>query len=109
MDSTINTQNSIDDEVDIIDLEEFGKEGKPVPKAKKYIIRIDKIQYTVIVSSMTGQEILTLAGKIPVERFMLTEKMHNGNVKKIELGESVDFRAPGIERFMTLPLDQQEG
>ncbi len=109
MDNTITTQNINDDEVDSVDLEEYGKEGKRVPKAKKYVIRIDNTRYTVTTPSIKGRELLTLAGKVPVERFMLSQKLHGGKVKKIELDETVDFRAPGIERFMTLPLDQQEG
>ncbi len=96
-------------EVEEVDVEVYGKEGKAVPKAKRYVIRIDKTRYTVSVSSMTGRELLVLAEKTPVERFMITQKLHGGQVKKIELDESVSFRAPGVERFMTLPLDQQEG
>lgn len=95
--------------IEVIDLEQFAKEGKPVPKGKKYRIRIDKTQYVVEVETMTGKELLELAGKNPYNRFQLNQKLHGGNVKKIEYNESVDFTAPGIERFMTLPLDQTEG
>lgn len=94
---------------EIIDLELFAKEGKPVPKGKKYQIRIDREKYIVSVESMTGKEILLLAGKNPPERYQLNQKLFKGEVKKIGYDERVDFTAPGVERFMTLPLDQTEG
>lgn len=99
-------------EVDEIELEAFaqkvnGKE-KP-PKAKKYVIRIDKVKYTVEVPSMTGRQILTLAEKTPPEQYKLTEKMHGGAAKTIGLDETVDFTEAGVERFMTLKRDQTEG
>jgi hypothetical protein len=99
-------------EVDEIEIEVHtqkvsGKE-KP-PKAKKYIIRVDKTKFTVEVSSMTGREILSLAGKTPVEQYKLTQKMHGGAAKTINLDDPVNFTEPGVERFMTLKRDQTEG
>lgn len=92
-----------------IDIEEYAKNGKQPPKGHKYLIKIDKAHYKVDVECMTGREILELADKKPVERFQLNQKFHGGLVKKIEYDEKVDFTQPGIERFMTLPLDQTEG
>lgn len=94
---------------EVIDLEEYARSGRKPPRAKTYRIRIDKAKYDVSVPSMTGREILTLAGKTPVERFMLSQKLHGGQVKPIGLDEAVDFTAPGVERFMTLAKDQTEG
>lgn len=99
-------------EVEEIEIEEHtnksnGKE-KP-PKARKYIIRVDKTKFTVEVTGMTGREILTLAGKTPAEQYKLTKKMHGGAARTIGLDEKVDFTEPGVERFMTLKLDQTEG
>lgn len=93
----------------IIEIEEYAKEGKPIPDAEQYKIRIDKEKYIVAVVEMTGLQLLELAGKNPPNQFSIFQKMKGGQTKKIELGETVDFRTPGIERFMTLPLDQQEG
>ena len=97
--------------MDFIDLEEFSKENpKEGPeKGKKYQIRIDREKYVVSTDSMTGREILELANKKPYDRFQLNQKFRHGEVKKIEYEQVVDFTAPGIERFMTIPLDQQEG
>lgn len=95
----------------ILDIEEHcnkTKGGKP-PKAKKYTIRIDRTKYTVDVPSMTGEGILALAGKTPASKFLLNQRKHGGVVVPIQPQEVVDFTAPGVERFFTLPKDQTEG
>jgi hypothetical protein len=92
-----------------IDIEEYAKAGKKPPKGKKYLIRVDRANYKVDQSSLTGREILELAGKTPVQKYQLNQKVQGGAVKKIEYDEKVDFTTPGIERFMTIPLDQTEG
>lgn len=94
---------------DIIDLEEYAKSGRKPPRARRYRIRIDKEHYTVEVTAMTGRELLTLAGKTPVTGYMISQKMRGGEARKISLDEKADFTTPGVERFMTLPLDQTEG
>ncbi|BBO77473.1 hypothetical protein DSCW_48900 [Desulfosarcina widdelii] len=94
---------------DIVDIEQHAKEGRKIPHAVKYRIRIDKDHYVVNVPEITGRALLELAGKKPVERFALYQKLQGGQPVKIELDAVVDFRTPGVERFMTLPLDQTEG
>ena len=94
---------------EIIDVEEYAKAGRKVPKAKKYRIRIDKQKHVVKVPAMTGRELLNLAGKTPATNFMISQKLHGGEARKIGYDEKVDFTAPGVERFMTLPLDQTDG
>ena len=106
-DKTGAAEAEITDEV--VDLEEYAKAGRKPPRARRYRIRIDKQQYTVEVSSMTGRELLTLAGKTPVTNYMISQKMRGGEARKLGLDESADFTTPGLERFMTLPLDQTEG
>jgi hypothetical protein len=96
-------------EIEIIDLEEFSKAGKTPPKGKKYRIRIDREVYVIDKECMTGRELLSLAGKNPPERFQLNQKLKGGKVVKVGLDEKVCFTTPGIEKFMTLPLDQTEG
>lgn len=102
-------ETKIENSVDEVDVEEFARAGKPIPKAKRYRIRVDKVKFTVEVSEMTGREILVLAGKEPPERYLLNQKKHGGVVEPIAQNQVVDFTAPGIERFMTLPMDQNEG
>ncbi len=95
-------------EVDIIDIEEFSlKSEDKKPKAKKYRIRVDKEKFDVEVPSMTGREILQLAGK-PPEQWLLNQKIKK-RFEPVDLDEVVDFTAPGVERFTTLPKEQTEG
>lgn len=96
---------------EIIDLEEYAKSDRKVPPHRpgvSYRIRIDKMQKVVDVPEMTGAQILGLVGKTP-DRFRLDQKVRGGAPRKIEPTDVVSFTAPGVERFMTLPLDQTEG
>ena len=94
---------------EIIDLEAYAKADRKPPKAKRYQIRIDKQKYVVEKTAMTGRELLTLAGKTPVTSFMISQKLNGGEAKKLGYDEKADFTQPGVERFMTLPLDQTDG
>lgn len=94
---------------EIIDIEEYAKTNRKPPRAKSYRIRIDKQHYVVNVSAMTGRELLNLAGKAPPTNYMISQKFRGGETKKIGLDEKADFTTPGVERFMTLPLDQTDG
>lgn len=96
-------------DLEIIDVEEYSKSNRPIPKGKNYKIKIDREKYLVKTECLTGKELLILAGKNPPERFQLNQKLHGGVVRKVEHDENVCFTTPGIERFMTLPLDQTEG
>ncbi len=110
MKNDIETADTTDDiELDVVDIEEYSKKGQIPPKAKRYQIRIDKEKHTVAVSSMTGRELLTLAGKTPVTSYMISQKLRGGEAPEIGLDESVDFTAPGVERFMTLKLNHTDG
>lgn len=95
--------------IEEVDLEECARAGKHPPKAKVYRIRVDKEYFKVPYPSRTGREILQIASKNPPENFILTQKLHGGVVKTIELNEVVDFTKPGIERFNTLPREVTEG
>jgi hypothetical protein len=96
-------------EVVVIDVEVFSREEKPVPAGHHYIIMVDRNKFTVKQECMTGREILELAGKIPVARFQLNQRFHGGKVEKVGYDQKVCFTEPGIEKFMTIPLDQTEG
>ncbi len=96
-------------EIEIIDVEAYSKEGRPVPKDKRYRIKIDREVFVVEKECMTGRELLVIAGKIPPEKYQLNLKLKGGKVDPIRLDEKVCFTKPGLEKFMTLPLDQTEG
>ena len=77
-------------------------------KEQTYKIRIDKEQYDVHEATMTGRQLLTLAGKTPVEQYTIFEKKR-GQTIPLGLDDPADLADPGRERFVTLPLDQTEG
>jgi hypothetical protein len=99
----------VEELVEEVDLELYAKADKNPPKAKRYRIRVDDRYFVVTQPSMTGREILILAGKLPPESYILTQKSKGGTLRTIELNEVVDFTKPGIERFNTLPRQVQEG
>lgn len=82
-----------------------GHHGRPTA----FKVQIDKGIFDVRNSSPTGRELLTVAGKIPPEQFALYFKPKGEQPKRIGLDEKVNLREPGVERFVTLPLDQTEG
>jgi hypothetical protein len=94
---------------EVIDIETLAKENRTPPPGKRYRIRVDKLHLEIETSTITGREILRRAGKQPVERYRLDQKLAGGRTEKIELDQVVDLTTPGVERFMTLPLDQTEG
>lgn len=95
--------------VDEVDVESTAKEGRLRPRARRYRIRIDREYHVVKYPQLTGRDILVEAGKACPEHWLLSQKLHGGKVVSVGLDEVVDLRAPGVERFMTLPKDQTEG
>ena len=95
--------------VEIIDVEGYAKTGRTPPAGQQYRIRVDKTEIVIETATITGREILRRAGKVPPERYRLDQKLVGGRTVKIELDQVVDLTTPGVERFMTLPLDQTEG
>ncbi len=92
-----------------INIELYAKEGKEVPKGHTYIIMVDRQNLKVNEECMTGRDILKIAGKLPPERFQLNQRFRGGKVVKVNHDQVVCFTDPGVEKFMTIPLDQTEG
>jgi len=93
---------------EIVDLEQFAKEDRTPPRSLRYRIRIDRERYVVQAPCLTGRELLALAGKKPAE-FQLFQKFRGGEMEQVLPDAKVDFTRRGVERFVTLPLDQTEG
>jgi len=93
---------------EIIDVEQFGKSGNTLPRGRQYRIRVDKQHVVFDKEVVTGREILSAVGKDP-QRFRLDQKLKGGETRKIEPDQEVNLTSPGLERFMTLPLDSREG
>lgn len=103
---TAPTQENLPDELE--DLEVCAKEGRAARCVRRYRIRIDREQYVVHVTYMTGRQLLELSGKCDVTRWKVFQKL-KGQIVEVGLQDTVSFTAPGIEKFKTLPLDQTEG
>src|SRR5689334_9939638 len=99
----------MDTELDVVDVEEYAKLGKPLPKAKTYRFRVDREIVTVNDPVLTGKRILELANKTPPEKYKLFQHLHGGQTVPVGLADEVDLRAKGIERFKTLPTDPTDG
>ncbi|WP_439571502.1 multiubiquitin domain-containing protein [Sphingomonas sp.] len=83
-----------------------GKERDP---GVRYVIHIDKKEYELSDPTPTGAQLLRLAGKTPVDQFAIYLRQAGQQPRRIPLKEHVDLRTHGVERFVTLPLDQTEG
>lgn len=88
------------------DVSGSSENGKP---PKTYKVQIDKQIFEVNSPDQTARSLLAIAGKVPAENFALYKKGKGGQPERIPLDEKIDLNDPGIERFVTLPLDQTEG
>lgn len=73
-----------------------------------YKVRIDRQNLVVHKANISGRELLGLVDKTP-EGYRLHQRLRGGRVEVVGPDEVVDLSCPGVERFMTLPLDQTEG
>jgi hypothetical protein len=79
---------------------------KPLPA---YHILVDRDNIKVDKECLSGREILSLAGKTPIEKYQLNIRRKGGKVTKVGYDDTICLTEPGIEKFLTLPLDQTEG
>lgn len=94
--------------LEIVEIEIYAIEEKPLPRAKNYVIRVDKEKVTVQKPELTGAEILGLVNKTPAQ-FKLYELRRHQQPKLIQPEELVHLHAHQIERFTTMPKDTTEG
>ena len=103
------SHNERHDEQPLVDLEEYAQRGERPPRCERYRIRIDRERFVVLEPCLAGRELLVLAGKCPPERYRILQRFRGGKNVEIKLDEKADFTTPGVERFVTLPLDQHDG
>lgn len=96
------------DDIDVIDVEEFAKAGKLVPKGRRYRIRVDKERFTVDSSRLKGSEILGLVGKTP-DKYNLYQHIRGERPRLIAADQTVDLTGAGVERFSTMKIENTEG
>ncbi|MGI2908817.1 multiubiquitin domain-containing protein [Tolypothrix sp. VBCCA 56010] len=93
--------------VEEIELEAWVKQhgATQPPLAQRYVVRIDDRSYKVHDPVITGGQLLDEASKRPVDEYLIFQVLHNGQLEEIT-DETVDLRAPGIERFITCKSDR---
>ena len=75
-------------------------------KSTTFKFKVDKERYTSDDKTLTGREILAIAGKTP-EKYLLILK---GKTKEpIDADECVDLSKPGVEVFRTIARECNEG
>jgi hypothetical protein len=93
---------------EIVVIEEFAKRGERPPRAKTYLVRIDKETYRIHEPDPTGEELLAVAGKTSA-KYKLYQIFRGKQPEPVAPDQHVDLRAHGIERFTTVPKDPGEG
>jgi len=94
---------------EIINVEEYAKEGKNPPKEKVvYRFRVGKTYAESEERWITGKNILIKVGLEPSQH-RLYQKLNGGQRLPIAVEQEVDLASPGLERFETIPLDPTEG
>ena len=81
--------------------------GEDAPR--HYKVQIDKHFFEPSGPRVTGRELLEVADKKPAENYSIYLKVKGGQPRRIGLDEKIDLAELGVERFVTLPLDQTEG
>ncbi|GAB5400977.1 MAG: hypothetical protein Aureis2KO_25620 [Aureisphaera sp.] len=68
-----------------------------------YKFKVNNRRFESSESKITGQQILEIAGLMPVEDFELLYKINEKGFTPIQLGEEVDLKKAGIEGFRARP------
>lgn len=95
--------------LEIVDVEEYGKQCKEVPPSRKYKIKIDKDYHIVEGRFIAASKLIALGGKSDTAYNVY--KFMNGNPKPILIlpGETVDLTEKCLVRFVLQPKEQQDG
>jgi len=94
--------------LEVVEIEVYVRERKPIPKGRKYRIRIDKHYHTTEKSKLTGEEILALADKKP-DAWKLYQHRHGHQPELIAPNHVVDLHLHDVERFTTMAKDKKDG
>ncbi len=88
------TQPEDDFEEEEVDVEELVKQGKRVPRAKRYRIRIDKERFVVTTPLITKAELLNLVGKT-ADKWRIHQKLRGGQMDEVTDSEKVGLGGGG--------------
>lgn len=93
-----------------VDIEEYGKNCKPVPPAREYLIKVDKKKYPWPKPTITGREVVGLEIKGSVENYILL-KFYSNSPKPVPVGlnDTIDLTEKCLVRFVVQPKTQDDG
>ena len=94
---------------DLVDLEHCAKHGHEPPRAKIYRFKVNETVCEWHEETITGRQVLEVAGLKPPENYTLREKVIGSAPRKVELDEVVHLRKHGLEKFRAIRKGQQEG
>lgn len=90
---------------EVIDIEQFTKEGKLPSEGTWYRVKVGEHYHIFLKQFVTGKEILEKAGVTSIECFWLYQKLKGCDFEKISLDEKVNLAKPGIEYFQVKPTE----
>jgi hypothetical protein len=99
---------SYEEELELLDIEEYARAGKDKRKARRYAVRIDRTRHEITNPAPNGRELLALVQKTP-DTHLLAVQMTGGGPVSVGADQTVDLLTQGVERFMTLPREATEG
>ncbi len=93
-----------------VDIEDYGKNCKPVPPAKEYLIKVDKKKYPWPKPTIIGRDVIGLEIKGPVDNYILL-KFYSSSPKPVPVGlnETIDLTEKCLVRFVVQPKTQDDG
>ena len=89
--------------LEIVDIEEYVREGRAVPHARRYKYRVNKQHFETETPEMTRERILERAGMVPTDQFRLRMKRRHGPPEEIKPGQPVHLREHGDSRKVGEP------
>lgn len=93
---------------EVLDLEDYSRSGQEAPDRRRYRIRVDNDRFVVERPTITGREILALVGKTP-DLYRLYQHFRGRDSRIVQPDDQVNLRAPGVERFTTMRIENQDG
>jgi len=84
-----------------IDLEEAAREGRKPPRGRRYRVQVDDEKHLVENDVVTGRQVLEIAGREPVEDYVLILRLWDEDNEIIDPNDEVNLARRGIERFVT--------
>lgn len=90
-------------EVELADIEQCCLQGKPVPHARAYRIKVDNHYHEWHQAHITGNQLLHLAERDGQLVFEVFENFRHGEPELISPHAEANLRKHGVEKFTTAP------